>query len=684
MQGLAPPSNELPLCRTQLLRGAAMLEVFHRWNCVVTSRQLQTQRKTKDRHLAFQATCKHVLPVPSQEWNDGMEEASGRLGGWLKSTKASLEGHVKEIRENSKLIAADVASNVKDLEKASRKIQQTFSIGGNGVLAPGLEEVRLDVTFQQGSLGLNLDLAQGGQILKITPGGQAEALGLRTEDRVVAIGGEPLPSVGDASFQEELKKKLSNLPRPVDMTFVRIEQVERKEKDKEKDKSNKSEVKEKEPKESPELAALQAQLDEALKDAKAARDEGASLAAELKLRKSWAAQETEELEALRSEAEELRAKLQEAGSRNGLETEAELQSKLQTAQQALKDQEAAMAAEGDEKSRQTRSRSAAIDKQVEERAAQSEQVLAQEKSRCSEAVESLTAARSKEEKMEETRQLLERQLAETKASRSEAEEELEETDTLKRRVEELERPGEMSERLSKLQSLCGSQREQLRELELERDALREELQKAEVDLQAAVRQPSEAPAVVYGKETLSGELAGDDPEEASERHQLLEADDDTRRVAKLQARLGELEAKNAALQRSLSQRPIVYQFAPVDAGLDLPEEEPDDEEAQASASTASTAYSLMQGGCRLAMRRCWRLWTLCRKLKCISAAENQLRWFTRRLLEKPFLLWVFYVHVAMLWFIEIWRQALAKPLAMDPALTLESAVTKAHLAAHGT
>eukprot|EP00435_Cladocopium_sp_Y103_P045213 s1341_g12.t3 len=667
MQGLAPPSNELPLCRTQLLRGAAMLEVFHRWNCVVTSRQLQTQRKTKDRHLAFQATCKHVLPVPSQEWNDGMEEASGRLGGWLKSTKASLEGHVKEIRENSKLIAADVASNVKDLEKASRKIQQTFSIGGNGVLAPGLEEVRLDVTFQQGSLGLNLDLAQGGQILKITPGGQAEALGLRTEDRVVAIGGEPLPSVGDASFQEELKKKLSNLPRPVDMTFVRIEQVERKEKDKEKDKSNKSEVKEKEPKESPELAALQAQLDEALKDAKAARDEGASLAAELKLRKSWAAQETEELEALRSEAEELRAKLQEAGSRNGLETEVQQLTSMKSA--LLK---------------ASRSRSAAIDKQVEERAAQSEQVLAQEKSRCSEAVESLTAARSKEEKMEETRQLLERQLAETKASRSEAEEELEETDTLKRRVEELERPGEMSERLSKLQSLCGSQREQLRELELERDALREELQKAEVDLQAAVRQPSEAPAVVYGKETLSGELAGDDPEEASERHQLLEADDDTRRVAKLQARLGELEAKNAALQRSLSQRPIVYQFAPVDAGLDLPEEEPDDEEAQASASTASTAYSLMQGGCRLAMRRCWRLWTLCRKLKCISAAENQLRWFTRRLLEKPFLLWVFYVHVAMLWFIEIWRQALAKPLAMDPALTLESAVTKAHLAAHGT
>lgn len=298
--------------------------------------------------------------------------------------------------------------------------------------------------------------------------------------------------------------------------------------------------------------------------------------------------------------------------------------------------------------------------------------------------------------MEETRQLLERQLAETKASRSElreelrrAEEELEETDTLRRRVEELERPGEMSERrhrLSKLQSLCGSQREQLRELELERDALREELQKAEVDLQAAVRQPSEAP-VVYGKETLTGDAG--DPEEASERHQLLEADDDTRRVAKLQARLGELEAKNAALQRSLSQRPIVYQFAPVDAGLDLPEE-PDDEEAQTSpastASTAYSAYSLMQGGCRLAMRRCWRLWTLCRKLKCISAAENQLRWFMRRLLEKPFLLWVFYLHVAMLWFIEIWRQALAKPLAMDPALTLESAVTKATKAihAHGT
>ena len=112
--------------------------------------------------------------------------------------------------------------------------------------------------------------------------------------------------------------------------------------------------------------------------------------------------------------------------------EAELQSKWQTAQQALKDQEAAMAAEGDEKSRRLQASLAELQgthedvnlakdkldhevqqltskcrelesrsREAEERAAQSEQVLAQEKSRCSEAVESLTAARSKEAGLEE-------------------------------------------------------------------------------------------------------------------------------------------------------------------------------------------------------------------------------------------------------------------------------------------
>ncbi|CAK9026674.1 unnamed protein product [Durusdinium trenchii] len=234
-----------------------------------------------------------------------MAETTG-LGGWFKSTAASLEGHVKEIRENSKLIAADVASNVKDLEKAGRKIQQSFSLGGNGVLAPGLEEVRVDVTFQQGSLGLNLDL-ESGQVLKITPGGQAEALGLRIEDRVVAVQGEALE--GKGAFQEALKQKLAKLPRPVQMTFLRIQQVDRA-----KD-STRREPKEKVDQElDARLQDMQAKLDAALKDTEAAREEGQSLAAELKLRKSWMAQEAEELEHLRAEAEELRLALEAANS----------------------------------------------------------------------------------------------------------------------------------------------------------------------------------------------------------------------------------------------------------------------------------------------------------------------------------------------------------------------------------
>eukprot|EP00913_Durusdinium_trenchii_P009688 g9104.t1 len=113
-------------------------------------------------------------------------------------------------------------------------------------------------------LGLNLDL-ESGQVLKITPGGQAEALGLRIEDRVVAVQGEALE--GKGAFQEALKQKLAKLPRPVQMTFLRIQQVDRA-----KD-STRREPKEKEL--DARLQDMQAKLDAALKDTEAAREEAA-------------------------------------------------------------------------------------------------------------------------------------------------------------------------------------------------------------------------------------------------------------------------------------------------------------------------------------------------------------------------------------------------------------------------
>ncbi|CAJ1371819.1 unnamed protein product [Effrenium voratum] len=392
------------------------------------------------------------------------------FGGWLKSTAASLEGHVKEIRENSKLIAADVASNV-NLEKAGRKIQQTF--GGSGVLAPaGLEEVRIDVTFQEGSLGLNLDLANGGQVIKITPGGQADALGLRLEDRVVAIAGDPLPS---EDFSERLKQRLK-LPRPVDMTFLRMQERKRNQKEEKEEKDEKEEKKE--PEAVSEITDLQAKLETALKDVESAKQEAGSLTAELQLRKSWAAQEAAELEALRAGAEVLKAAKEEADkgkislqtaikeaenrasqSAQCLEKErvkleaateslaaaqseqAALRERLQAAEHSLRDRDSVLAAEGDEKTAQLQSslaelqrsydeadtRRRCVEEQLrqaenrnrdseasirvaEDRASQSAQCLEKERVKLEAATESLAAAQSEQAALRERLQAAEHSL----------------------------------------------------------------------------------------------------------------------------------------------------------------------------------------------------------------------------------------------------------------------------------
>ncbi|CAE7759481.1 unnamed protein product, partial [Symbiodinium necroappetens] len=194
-----------------------------------------------------------------------------------RSTAASLEGHVKEIRANSKLIAADLQNAH---QEAKNKIQKTLA---GGVLAPGLEEVQLHVTFEEGSLGLNLDLADG-QVLKVTPGGQAEQLGLRVQDRLLAVRGCSLPATSDPSFQEAAKKQLSLAKqRPVNMTFLRIVQSEGQGKKNQED----SQLCQAQAK----IHELQAQVAARTKEAMAAREEAEAIQAELRLAQNWAAQE---------------------------------------------------------------------------------------------------------------------------------------------------------------------------------------------------------------------------------------------------------------------------------------------------------------------------------------------------------------------------------------------------------
>ncbi|CAE7229904.1 unnamed protein product [Symbiodinium sp. CCMP2592] len=270
--------------------------------------------------------------APPEPYNGSNGPTAGRLGGWFKSTAASLEVHVKEIRANSKLIAADLQNAH---QEAKSKIQKSFA---GGVLAPGLEEVQLKVTFEEGSLGLNLDLADG-QVIKVTPGGQAEQLGLRVQDRLLAVRGCSLPAVSEPNFQEAAKKQLSLAKqRPVNMTFLRIVPSE--------GKKNKEAQEE-----SQQLRQAQAKIDELqvqvaarTNEAKAAREEAKALQAELQLAQNWTAQEERELQALRSELDDLRlrTKTNQAEAKRD-----EVKVAIQD-EQALRDRAGAAAAEGDE------------------------------------------------------------------------------------------------------------------------------------------------------------------------------------------------------------------------------------------------------------------------------------------------------------------------------------------------
>eukprot|EP00927_Polykrikos_kofoidii_P000555 TRINITY_DN10205_c0_g1_i4.p1 TRINITY_DN10205_c0_g1~~TRINITY_DN10205_c0_g1_i4.p1 ORF type:complete len:752 (+),score=199.05 TRINITY_DN10205_c0_g1_i4:249-2504(+) len=156
--------------------------------------------------------------VPPVASDDGGNSGSTRLTGWLLSKAATLEGHVKEIHKNTKQIAQDVKGNVaKGIAGGSNR---RFS------------EERFDVTFVERALGLELDLEKGAVVRLVKPGGQAERLSVREQDRLVAIAGKLIPEVPDDvgskmdDFIEAVKTRMSYLPRPVTLTFARVVPVE--------------------------------------------------------------------------------------------------------------------------------------------------------------------------------------------------------------------------------------------------------------------------------------------------------------------------------------------------------------------------------------------------------------------------------------------------------------------------
>jgi len=121
----------------------------------------------------------------------------------------------------------------------------------------------------------------------------------------------------------------------------------------------------------------------------------------------------------------------------------------------------------------------------------------------------------------------------------------------------------------------------------------------------------------------------------------------------------------------------------VDLEVPANEIEDDDEQAQLTGAPEAELQTpsftvLAAAGARRAIRRCprrtMRCLAACRRQHFVGLAEKQLRSFTRQMLQRPLLLWLFYIHVAVIWTVEIYRQAVNRSISSDPATQLEKVV----------
>merc|ERR1712039_148570 len=131
-------------------------------------------------------------------------------------------------------------------------------------------------------------------------------------------------------------------------------------------------------------------------------------------------------------------------------------------------------------------------------------------------------------------------------------------------------------------------------------------------------------------------------------------------------------------------RPIVFQYGPDpedDASMhDVEEPEPSDSEAgnmvvnDDSSSNATAPQQASPSATKTCRRRCARGLYACRRQRTAKNLERGMRAFTKMLLRYPLLMWLFYVQLLVVWSLEIWRQAINRPLAQDPVSRIESTV----------
>lgn len=723
------------------------------------------------------------------------DDTGKRISGWLKSKAATLEEHVKEMRENTKLIAQDMAGTV---QKGIVKPQQHVA------------KERLDVTFTTRALGLELDLQAGAVVRLIKPGGQAESLQVCVHDKLVAIAGEPLPSAEECpEFVELIKQRMSAMPRPVTLSFVRqivgspaasSTELPVSAAGPEDSEPLIGMVKQRMPKLSrpvglafartddstaelhAELAALRELLQRheseaaaaradaaaAKQDAKAANNDAVAAVeeahalradlADLQLSKVWNAQEVQrshaEAESALSEAAEARAAMlrlsadveRMAGER--LATEQALAAVRQEVveQRAQAEQLSAHEAEAAATVAELRGAVRLLEGQLEHlqsqlgraHAAYEEQVLERRKAEqlhvaSVKEVESLkqSEAASREQMSEMTRELESSRmdLRYHEATSATADKTIAE---LKREVERLYAEVQRSEAYETVADKKRGEpykvlsnddaREEISALTAEVEYLRSTMQQHEASAAAstievseltgeverlralgatALKPPHPEPMVV-GKAAPSspgnGISCGSDAQESQLEEGVASqgsfdigggdmlsqlensnaaACGDTDSLLDLQARVQELQERNGALERQLNARPIVYQFGPSLDELDDACGEEEDAYTHTNERTMGLRMFVYVAAiwCR---RRVSRAASQCRRQRLTQSLERTLRSFTRTLLKRPVLLWLFYTHVIALWVIEFWRQAVNRPLEVtDPSSHLEQMVATA-------
>lgn len=736
---------------------------------------------------------------PSSKSGASQSSSAGKkhIGGWLKSKAATLEGHVKAMGENTKMIAQDVADAAQKGLKNKKAVVREF-----------------DFVFKEKALGLEIDFSKRALVINAKPGQQGERLGVLSGDRLVAIDGKPVPATEDtSSFIEEMKYRMSHAPRPVTLAFSRVCEAEahgsadlegavanavEKSSDLHSVMGQLSKI----PKMPAgfslnhgaedagsmvnmdvqgELATMREMVERyerdllaareelrALKDeAKAASDEqivmveeAAQLRADLadiQLSRAW---DTQEAHRGRDEAEEARAEAAEAQAEAvacvdrlrhlGDELFAIRRAEEVAMQQAssrlnsMEAMEETAAAATEHASRCTEERSQ-LTQRLEEatRLLQTAEVqsaavgehgalesnLAQQcntellscREMYTEEVSQLRSefANAREEGCELTSEAV-RMRTELKRHESNTSISQRSIQELKREVQRMRsqllraeeaathsaNPGGASaEELEALRSLACRHEASAASSEQRCVELTHELKLLHAGSSELMAHPEQdgwldpTPSLLgrpefphsCGRAVCADDanVHADKPADGSEplfgsnalsTTFAVAATSEQLDVAKLQSRLADLEARNEALNRQLNERPIVFQFGPGPPDEEADESSVADDAGLDGDGASAAAVRLSQMGvlslvCFFAgrvHRRLGRAFALFRRQTLAQSLERSLKHFTKSLLQRPVLLWLFYSHLLVLWLIEFWRQAVSAPSALDPTNRLEA------------